>query len=87
MNRTLEESIRSMLCESGLPKRFWAEALNTATYLRNRSPTKAVENTTPYEAWNGVKPEVKHLRVFGSICYAHIHKSERKKFLGSGGTS
>jgi hypothetical protein len=79
MNRTLEEVIRSMLSESKLPKRFWAEALATATYLRNRSPTKAVEDMTPFEAWNGVKPNVDHLRVFGSICYAHIHKSDRKK--------
>ena len=33
-----------------------AEALATATYLRNRSPTKAVEGKTPYEALYGVKP-------------------------------
>ena len=79
MNRTLEESIRSMLSESQLPKQFWAEALSTATYLRNRSPTKAVIDKTPFEAWNQIKPDVKHLRVFGSICYAHIHKTERKK--------
>ena len=39
MNRTLVESIRSMLADSKLPKRFWAEALSTATYLRNRCPT------------------------------------------------
>ena len=79
MNRTLEEAIRSMLSESQLPKQFWAEALSTATYLRNRSPTKAVEDVTPFEAWNGIKPDVKHLRVFGSLCYAHIHKTDRQK--------
>ena len=79
MNRTLEESIRSMLCESKLPKQFWAEALSTATYLRNRSPTKAVKDMTPFEAWSSIKPDVQHLRVFGSICYSHIHKSERQK--------
>ena len=79
MNRTLEEALRSMLSESKLPKRFWAEALSTATYLRNRSPTKAVKNITPFEAWNETKPDVQHLRVFRSICYAHIDKTERKK--------
>ncbi len=41
-NRTLMESTRSMLVESGLSKTLWAEALSTAAYLRNRSPTKAV---------------------------------------------
>jgi len=79
MNRTLEECVRSMLCESNLPKRFWGEALSTATYLRNRSPTNAVSGITPYEAWTGDKPIVEHLKVFGCICYAHIPKDERKK--------
>ena len=79
MNRTLQESVRSMLSESKLPKRFWAEALSTAAYLRNRSPTNAVIGMTPYEAWTGDKPSVKHLRVFGCVCYAHVPKDERKK--------
>ena len=79
MNRTLVEAIRSMLSESGLPKTFWAEALMTATYLRNRSPTTALTGMTPYEAWTGWKPSVNHLRIFGCICYAHIPKDERKK--------
>ena len=35
---------------------------------------------TPYEAWVGVKPKVKHLRVFGCDAYAHIPKDERGKF-------
>ena len=37
MNRTLVESVRSMLSDAKLPKKFWAEALSTAVYLRNRS--------------------------------------------------
>ena len=78
-NRTIVESVRSMLSQSSLPKRFWAEALATATYLRNRSPTKAVLGMTPYEAWHGKKPNVSHLRIFGSICFSHIPKDERRK--------
>ena len=34
---------------------------------------------TPHQAWYGQKPGVKHLRVFGSIAYAHIPKDSRKK--------
>ena len=79
MNRTLVEVVRSMLSESSLPKKFWAEGLATATYLRNRSPTKAVEGMTPFQAWSGTKPNVSHLRVFGSLCYSHVPKDERKK--------
>ena len=79
MNRTLGETVRSMLSESGVKKRFWAEALMTATYLRNRSPTISVIGMTPYEAWTGKKPSVDHLRIFGSACFAHVPKDERKK--------
>ena len=54
-----------MLIDANLPQRFRAEAVSTATYLRNRCPTRAVEGKTPYEAWHGTKPRVDHLRVFG----------------------
>ena len=50
MNRTLFETMRSMLADSKMPPRFWAEALSTAVYLRNRSPTKSVNRMTPFEA-------------------------------------
>ena len=73
------ESVRSMLFGGQLPQRFWAEALATAVYLRNRSPTKANEVITPHEAWLGVKPKVNHLRIFGCSAYAHISKEERRK--------
>lgn len=79
LNRTLLETVRSMLGDSGLPKRFWAEALSTATYLKNRSPTKALEQLTPVEAWTGRKPNVRHLRVFGCRAFAHIPRDERDK--------
>lgn len=79
MNRTLVEAVRSMLSDAQLPKRFWAETLSTAVFLRNRSPTSAVQGKTPFEAWTNEKPNVNHLRVFGCLCFAHIPKDERKK--------
>ena len=79
LNRTLVEMARSMLLDSKLPKKFWAEAVSTADYLKNRSPSKAL-NMTPYEAWYGSKPRVNRLRVFGCDAYTHIPKDERTKF-------
>jgi transposase InsO family protein len=52
LNRTLMEMVRSMISCSGLPQSFWAEALSTATYIKNRSPTKSI-SMTPYEALTG----------------------------------
>ena len=68
-----------MLADSELPKQFWAEALSTATYLYNRSPTNAVQDKTPYEAWTGNKPNVSHLCIYGCDAYAHVPKDERSK--------
>ena len=79
MNRTLVETVRPILADAKLPHKFWAEALSTAAYLRNRSPTKAVKGMTPFEAWMGEKPKVNHLRTFGCAAYAHVPKDERHK--------
>ena len=49
-NRTLFETVRSMLHHANLPSKFWAEAVSTAVYLRNRSPTTSfLGMETPYE--------------------------------------
>ena len=68
-----------MLADSKLPHRFWAEVLSTCVYLRNRSPTKALEGITPNEAWSGIKPDVSLLRIFGCSAYVHVPKVERNK--------
>lgn len=34
---------------------------------------------TPYEAWITVKPNVRYLRVFGSMSFRHVPKQLRKR--------
>ena len=45
----------------------------------NKSPTVAVQNMTPEEAWSGRKPTVDYFKIFGWITYAHIPDEKRKK--------
>jgi hypothetical protein len=71
--------VKTMIHDKGMLQQLWGEAANTAVYLMNRHPTVAVEGKTPFEAWCGRKPSVNHLRVFGSICYAHIQKELKQK--------
>ena len=80
MNRTLVETVHSMLSDTKLPKQFWAEALSTAVYLRNRSPTRFVLGKTPFESLTEEKPFVGHFKIFGSLCYTHVNTDEREKF-------
>ena len=45
----------------------WAEVVNTFVYPLNKLPTKALKEKTPFEVWNGVKPIVEHLKIFGYL--------------------
>ena len=57
-NRTLVEMARSMLVYSGLATNLWAEAVDTAAYLRNTCITKILGDKTPYQVWFGRPPNV-----------------------------
>ncbi|GJY43429.1 retrovirus-related pol polyprotein from transposon TNT 1-94, partial [Tanacetum coccineum] len=57
MNRTLLERARAMLATASLGKSFWAEAVNSACYVINRSPSTTVELKTPMEMWTGKSME------------------------------
>lgn len=70
---------RSLLKAKGLSDVFWTEIVATTVYLLNLSPTKAVLNQTPYEAWNGRRPWVSHLKIFGCISYAFVDSHNRSK--------
>nr|GFA00115.1 retrovirus-related Pol polyprotein from transposon TNT 1-94 [Tanacetum cinerariifolium] len=90
-NRTILYMVRSMLKTKKMPNEFWAEAVDCAVYLLNRCLSKSLDNKTPQEAWNGLKPTVSHLRVFGSIAYVYVpsqrilkldDRSEKHVFVG-----
>lgn len=80
MVRTITEKARTMVAEACLEKCFWSEAVLTATFLINLTPTKALkESKTPYELWHNRKPQLKYLKVFGSSVYIH-NKTGQSKF-------
>ncbi|RVW49359.1 Retrovirus-related Pol polyprotein from transposon TNT 1-94 [Vitis vinifera] len=47
--RRVLQKRRCMRIDAGLSKKFWAEAVNTAAYLVNRSPSTAIDFKTPQE--------------------------------------
>ncbi|MCO5584348.1 hypothetical protein L7F22_038272 [Adiantum nelumboides] len=68
-----------MLAHASLPRSYWVEACNTAVYIQNRSPTHALQDMTPFQAYYGRKPTVSHFRVFGCSAFVHIPKEKRQK--------
>ena len=78
MNRTIMEKVRCLLDESGLEEKFWAEAVATAVYVINRTPSSANDLNIPEELWMGKVPGYRHLRRFGSLVYVHIDQGKLK---------
>ena len=68
--RTTIEGARTIMVDSGLPLHLWTEAISTMVYLKNKSPSSAIQDgkVTPEEAFTQQgQPRVDHLRIFGSM--------------------
>ena len=70
---------RVMLHDQGLPIHLWVEAYDTAVYVKNHFPHRVLGMSTPEEAFSGKKPDISHLKIFGSPVYIHVTKDARKK--------
>jgi transposase InsO family protein len=61
--RTINDCVRTMLLHNGAPLSFWAEALQTASYLLNRQPCRATSPETPHQLVLGTPPRAPCARV------------------------
>nr|GEW73727.1 hypothetical protein [Tanacetum cinerariifolium] len=68
-NQTLVEVARTMLIFSIALLFLWAEAINTACYIQNRSLIRIRYNKTSYELMQDKKPDLSFFYVFGALCY------------------
>ncbi|UYV71248.1 hypothetical protein LAZ67_8002382, partial [Cordylochernes scorpioides] len=84
VNRTLIDTARTLLIDSKLPMMVWAEAIATATYIKNCTPHRSIKQNTPMQRWNGRKPSVKHIRIFGCLTHWLESKPRRNKFSPKG---
>ena len=71
---------RVMLVASDFPHSFWGEAVSNAAYTLNRVVFRPGTTKTPYEIWKEKKPNVAHLKVFGSACYIYRDREYLTKF-------
>ena len=77
-NRTLMDMVRSMTSVSNLPPNMWSEALKTAVYILNRVPSKSVPKT-PFELWNGWKPSLNHVHIWGCQVEVRVYNPHERK--------
>lgn len=79
--RTIVTMKDAMLIDSKLPNGFWAEAMETANYLRNRLPTRSKSHgeVIPEECWTGRRQNLQHIRIFGSLALCNMPEEKRAK--------
>eukprot|EP00253_Pinus_taeda_P019811 PITA_19811 len=65
--------------DQDMPKFMWAEVCNTAVYVQNRTPHRALGKVTPEKIFTGKTPGVSHFRIFGSLAHCCILEEKRKK--------
>ena len=51
----------------------------TVTYVINKSPSSPLDKDIPQRMWTGKDVSYRHLKVFGSLAYAHVAKDKREK--------
>jgi hypothetical protein len=77
MNRTLVEAVRTMLAQSGLPARFWVEAIRNAVKIRNLIPRD--NGVAPYQELTGKTPDLSAFRPFGCLGKVHSYRKGSQK--------
>jgi hypothetical protein len=73
------EKSRCMLSGAGFRQELWAKVVGTTCYLVNQSPSSTLDEKTSHKVWNGKKPSLTHLTVFGRDAYVHVPKENMIK--------
>ena len=60
---------RAMLHNKDVARNLWEEAINTTCHMINKVYFRPGTKKTPYELWNGRKPNVKYFRIYESTCF------------------
>ncbi|KAH9764942.1 retrovirus-related pol polyprotein from transposon RE1 [Citrus sinensis] len=80
-NRHLLEVVRASLIQAHMPLSYWGEALASAAYLINRTPSSSLGFQTPFQVLNDaiMSPNVPNLppHVFGCVAFVHLPQQDK----------
>jgi hypothetical protein len=80
MKHTLVELAQAMLIAAKLPEFLWEPAVKHAAYVCNCTYTSTIE-CTPYHMWHGHKPDMSHLREFGTPVWTLLQGQKTQQKL------
>ena len=84
LNGVLISTATSLLEDAKLSRRFWEDAMSTASYLYNRIPHQSTNYKVPYEVLFKTKVNYNNIKVFGSKVIFFLPKQLRHKFDNKG---
>jgi hypothetical protein len=70
------DKTRILIIETQLPIHLWMKLAKTAVYLKNRSPTKLLLDTTPWESLHREKSDLSNLRIIKLLVYCYNIETE-----------
>ena len=79
-HRHIVELGMTLLAKANMPFRFWWDAIHTAVYQINRSPTPVLKFVSPYEKLFKHKPDYSFLKCFSYLCYPYLRDFNKHKF-------
>lgn len=68
--QTLAQIRDALMSDAGLAKKYWADALHHATYLKNISSSTG--SLSPWELLKGKKPDISNLRIWGCDAWIRV---------------
>lgn len=71
--------VNAMIVKAQLSFNLWGEAILTAVHVHNRVPSRVIQNSSPYELWNGRKPNLDYLKVWGCLAFYRVSDPKRTK--------
>lgn len=74
---TLANNMRTLLIDSGLPQRFWAEAIAYSTYVRSKTMVNK-DGQTPEEQSTQQPGPIDHIQPFGQRLIFRVHQQQSK---------
>ena len=90
--RSISEAAIALLLTANLPEHYWEEARRTAGYIRNRitGAHPSIDPQSPFEKFFGIKPHIRHFKVFGVWAFPkipvkpkdHTARSQQGVFVG-----
>jgi len=80
INQTIQNSAKTLLLWAGLSENFWNFAIEYSCFIYNKIPHQNNNYKKTNEVFTGKCANLKHVKVFGCVCYFKDYTQNKSKF-------